>query len=154
MGFFDDLTKKVSSASQSAVQKGKNVVDIQKINSQINDANKTVTDIYLQLGKAYYDNNKDNASEADAALFAEITRQNALIADLENQKRVLKGIAVCPNCGAEIPNTQKFCSNCGAPIPQAEAASAQPAGKVCPTCGEPVEEGQKFCSKCGSSIEQ
>ena len=153
MGFFDDLTKKVSSASQNAVQKGKNVVDIQKLNSQINDANKTITNIYLQLGKAYYENNRNNPMEADAEVFAEVARQEALIGDLKNQVRTLKGIAVCPSCGSEIPNTQKFCSNCGAPLPQAEAAPVQQAGKVCPTCGTPVEEGQKFCSKCGSSVE-
>ena len=148
---FDSITKKISDATQGVTQKGKTFVDVQKLNSQINDLTKSINESYLEIGKSYFEKNKENPSAEDASLFGSITAAEAQIEDLKAQIRALKGISLCPNCGAEVPAGQKFCSNCGNAIAQAEAPAASAA--VCPTCGEPVEPGTKFCSKCGSPIQ-
>lgn len=36
-------------------------------------------------------------------------------------------MAICPNCGANIPDGIQFCSECGAPLPQAPVQQARPA---------------------------
>ena len=150
----DSITKKISDVGQGMTQKGKNFVDTQKLNSQINDLTKSINDSFLELGTSYYENNKENPSEADAAIFSSITQAQAQIEDLKAQIRAIKGISICSNCGAEVPSSQKFCSNCGTPVEAAPApAPAQAAGKVCPNCGAPVDEGTKFCATCGTPIQ-
>lgn len=150
----DSITKKISSASQSVVQKGKNVADVTKLNSQINEANKVITENYIALGKAYYEQNKENPNAADLEIFSVIAENEAKIEELKAQVRAIKGISLCPNCGAEVASSNKFCPNCGTAMPVPEPApEPAPAGKVCPNCGESVGENEKFCAKCGSPLE-
>lgn len=49
---------------------------------------------------------------------------------------------LCPACGQEIDNSQKFCPNCGCPLSWVD----------CPACGHEIENGQNFCPNCGCSI--
>ena len=49
---------------------------------------------------------------------------------------------LCPACGQEIDNSQKFCPNCGCPLSWVD----------CPACGHEIEKGQNFCPNCGCSI--
>lgn len=149
MSFFDDLSKKIVSTTQNATQKAKDTADVVKLNSQINDLNKTINNGYTELGKKFFDANKDNVPEEFAAVFASINDSTAKIAELQEQIRIIKGIAICPSCGNEVALGQKFCPSCGTQMPEVAA----PAQKICPTCGEPVADGQKFCAKCGSAIE-
>lgn len=150
MSFFDDLSKKIAATTQSATQKAKDTADIVKLNSQINDLTKSINAGYSELGQKYFETYKDNVPEEFESVFAQINESTAKIAELKEQVRVLKGIAVCPSCGSDVPLGQKFCANCGSQIPVVEVAA--PEAKVCPTCGEAVAEGQKFCAKCGSEI--
>lgn len=152
MSFFEDLSKKIAATTQSATQKAKDTADIVKLNSQVNDLNKTIANGYAELGKQYFENNKDNVPEEFAEIFNSINESTAKIAELKDQIKTIKGISTCPSCGNDVPVGQKFCPNCGAQLPEVKAPEA-PVAPVCPTCGEPVAEGQKFCSKCGGSIE-
>ena len=50
----------------------------------------------------------------------------------------------CPNCGTENPETNKFCSNCGKPIITGEV--------TCPKCGTKNPASMKFCGNCGEKL--
>jgi predicted amidophosphoribosyltransferase len=49
----------------------------------------------------------------------------------------------CPNCGADVPEGNKFCGSCGTKM-QAE--------NVCPNCETKNTPGNKFCSNCGQKL--
>ncbi|MBQ8280876.1 MAG: zinc ribbon domain-containing protein [Lachnospiraceae bacterium] len=152
MAFFEDLGRKISETSQSAAQKTKNLAEVTKLNGQVSDLNKSITSFYVEIGKMYYDKTKEAPEEEFAGLFAQITEAEAKIEETKEQIRVIKGIAVCPNCNAEVPMGQKFCSNCGNQI-RTEAQVAEEAGKkVCSVCGAEANADQKFCSKCGGQL--
>ena len=53
---------------------------------------------------------------------------------------------VCPNCGAERPDTDGFCTYCGAPLELEELPCRE-----CRTSNPPTS---KFCSECGASLQQ
>jgi membrane protease subunit (stomatin/prohibitin family) len=53
--------------------------------------------------------------------------------------------AKCPNCGTDNPSTNKFCSNCG--------KSMTPSTLTCSKCGTKNQQGQKFCGNCGEKLE-
>jgi membrane protease subunit (stomatin/prohibitin family) len=54
-----------------------------------------------------------------------------------------KGVK-CPNCGADNPSTNKFCAQCGKPL------ASTP--KNCPKCGYSNQPGQAFCGNCGEKL--
>ncbi len=90
-------------------------------------------------------------------------------------------LVICPDCGKEEDNANRFCKNCGAdltdvePIPEKEEIMngadesvevlqeiiADPieekaedsALRKCPNCGTELKYGGKFCPNCGASLE-
>ena len=59
MAFFDEVGKKLTQASQDAIQKTKDMADITKYNSAISSEEKVLNDIYMQLGKVFYENHEN-----------------------------------------------------------------------------------------------
>ncbi len=53
-------------------------------------------------------------------------------------------MVICPKCGVQNPQTNKFCSGCGAKL----GVQTVP----CPKCKAPVPEGTKFCPECGGQV--
>ncbi len=58
---------------------------------------------------------------------------------------------LCPKCGVENTEGNKFCQKCGASL-IAETPKAEGGKVYCPKCGAENTEGSKHCSKCGSLI--
>ncbi len=51
---------------------------------------------------------------------------------------------VCPSCGKDYEEGDRFCVRCGSTLPQDSAS-----GPACPSCGTPIREDDQFCAKCG-----
>ena len=153
MAFFDDLTKKVSKASQTTIQKTQNMAEVVKLNSQVSDEEKKMKELNAQIGALYVSKYKD-APEADfAALVEAVKEAEAKIAEYKDRIIELKGAGKCPTCGAEVANEAGFCSTCGTPIVKAEPAEPEFEGSFCTTCGAKVRAGSKFCTSCGAPME-
>ena len=148
MAFFDDLGKKISQASQSAVQKTKDITEIAKYNSAISDEEKKIAGLYSEIGKLYVSLYKDAPASEFAALVEGIKASEETIAKYKDQIKDIKGILTCTSCGAEIPTGSAFCSSCGTAAPVVEA----PVGPVCSNCGAALTEGSAFCTSCGASV--
>ena len=90
MGFFDDLGKKLSDASQDVVQKGKEMADTAKFNSQIHDEEKKITAVYGKIGKKYFEVFENAPSEEFKAFIEEIHAAQAKIAEIQEKLNALK----------------------------------------------------------------
>lgn len=152
MAFFEDFGKKVSNASQTTIQKTKNMADIAKLNSMISDEEKKKNEIFLALGKLYYEKAKD-LSEADFMEQIEaITAANERIEENKAKIEQIKKMGKCPQCGETVSNNSSFCSACGYRIEQPVEAEVPVSEKQCPNCGEIVAEGTTFCIYCGTKM--
>ncbi len=116
MAILDDIKETLTKTTKSAMDKGKKLTDTTKLKSQKSSAKKELTELYVELGKSYYEKYKDSASEEDAETFGKIAAAEEKIADLEAQIRAIKGIVLCPACGEENAAGKKFCGSCGAPL--------------------------------------
>lgn len=152
MAFLDNLDRKISQLGQGAMQKTKNVSDSVRLSSAVKEEENKQMEIFRQMGSYYYRMYANQAEGQMKAWCDSVKASQAVIAQYQEQLKILKGVTYCPNCNAEVPLTSAFCSNCGAKmVPQTPVAPAV-SGRVCPACGSPVEEGQRFCTNCGSGI--
>ncbi|MDE7389324.1 MAG: zinc ribbon domain-containing protein [Lachnospiraceae bacterium] len=155
MAFFDNLGKKLSQAGQEVSQQTRIFAETAKLNSSISDEEKQINNLYNQIGKSYFESNKDNeASEYRDAILA-IRDALARIEGYKEQIRKVKGIKVCPNCGAEVTANAAFCTACGSKVPE-PMPEPLPNSLVgnCPNCGAAVNIGSAFCDSCGYTLSQ
>lgn len=57
----------------------------------------------------------------------------------------------CSNCGAEVPDTDKFCVHCGNDLEKQRTEQSAAVG-YCSKCGAPLQKGFKFCVACGAPV--
>lgn len=153
MGFFDNIGKTISDASQGAIQKGKEIADIAKYNSLISEEEKKTAGIYEQLGRKYVEVKGDSAEDIFKEYIDAIKTSGEKISEYQKKIVDVKGISKCPSCGAEVPNGSLFCAVCGAKI---KVSSEQSEGnsKFCDACGAAIADGSKFCTSCGKAVEE
>ena len=94
MGFFDELGKKISDASQDVMQKGKEMADTAKFNSMIHDEEKKITAVYSKIGKKYFEDFKNAPAEGFKELVDEIYAAQAKIAEFQEKLKALKADVV------------------------------------------------------------
>jgi len=114
MSAWDDLKGTLFAAGRDVSQKAKEVSEVAKLKMDIHTKEDFVEKQFAILGRAYYEANKDNASEKDVAQFAVITEAMEEIKRMNQQVMDIQGVLQCPNCGKKVPAGNAFCSDCGA----------------------------------------
>lgn len=140
MALWDNITRKASAVTEKAVQQAKNLSELAKLHTQIADTEKTITDNYTQIGKLYAAAHPDDFEDCYAAPMAAISGAQQELQILRKQVQDLKGVAVCPKCGAEVAIDAAFCSACGAEMPKAEPVEAEVVTEDVPAAQAPAEE--------------
>ncbi|MGI6124152.1 MAG: zinc-ribbon domain-containing protein, partial [Acetivibrionales bacterium] len=109
---FDDVKK----FGRNITDKGKDVIEITKLNSQINSEKDKIKDFYVKIGeevyKAYATGQTSNYDE----ICGQIKQVEDTINELTAKVLELKNAAKCPNCGAEVAKETTFCSKCGTKV--------------------------------------
>ena len=90
MGFFDELGKKISGASQEVVQKGKEMADTAKFNSMIHDEERKISAVYGKIGKKYFEDFQNAPTEGFKDFVDEIHAAQAKIAEIQEKLKALK----------------------------------------------------------------
>lgn len=125
------------------------------------EANQAVKNAIQELGKAYFEANKNNS---ESEYFARVKQIQKCMDNekLCHQYRLsLEGKTQCEKCGAVITSDSAFCNKCGSTMTQwdfssltggvFQMGSASNIG-LCPTCGKPLAAGAAFCEVCGTKV--
>ncbi|MBE5960189.1 MAG: zinc ribbon domain-containing protein [Lachnospiraceae bacterium] len=121
MAFFDKLGETLSSKGRDVAKKAKELAEVTSLNGQINAKEELIRHTYEEIGKAYYEANKNDENAMYVKQCEQVAALRHEINKLHRQIQAIKGIQVCMTCGSEIPAGSAFCPGCGAPI-----ASAKP----------------------------
>lgn len=113
MSAWDDLKGSLFAAGRDVSQKAKEVSEVAKLKMDIHTKEDFVEKQYAALGRAYYEANKNNVSEKDAAQFRVIGEAIEEIKRMNQQVLDIQGVIQCPNCGKKLPIGTSFCSDCG-----------------------------------------
>ncbi len=117
MGVFDKMGDAISNVSKDVVDKVKSNNDIGKLKQQIEYEEAKIYDGYIELGKDLFENKPENISEAAQKVCTDIDARLSRISRIKIQINDIKGIKICPACGATITNNFLFCGLCGAKLP-------------------------------------
>ena len=109
MAFFDDVKR----FGKNLTDKGKDVIEITKLNSQINAEKDKIKDFYVKIGEEVYKAYSAGEETACNEYCAEIKNIEDTINELTAKVLELKNATKCPNCGAEVAKDTSFCSTCG-----------------------------------------
>lgn len=154
MAFFDKLGEK----SKDVAQKAKDMKIVMGLNSQIANQKDIIKKTYSELGEAYFKDNIGNEESPYAELLNRISDAEEAIEKLNEQIKDIKGIQTCPNCGADLEDSDLFCKKCGTklePKPKVEEDNAEgTVNAFCSNCGAKLKDGVSFCGACGTKIEK
>lgn len=157
----DFLKKNMPKAEVPAENSGK----IREAENCWMQAKKSIDDAVYELGKAYYEANKDNTASEFAAQIETINTKMKVEYTWHQYRLSLDGQRMCDSCKSFITADSAFCNRCGAPVtpidfstilstttntPQAADNAGQ--GLCCPKCGKKLVAGAMFCEACGTKI--
>ena len=127
-------------------------------------AKKSMNDAIYELGKVYFEANKDNTSSEFAAKIETINTKTKEEYIWHQYRLSLEGQRMCDSCNSLITSDSAFCNRCGAAVTQIDFSSIlNPTnnmqsdsnanqGKNSPKCGKKLVEGALFCEACGTKI--
>lgn len=137
-----------------------------KIKHMIRSTDTSMNKIFVEIGKAFYEENKDaELAEPYAALVEQVVDLAAQKAFLEQDLAKLDETVTCSECGAKLNISQKFCCECGtknarydemmaakqaeeaAKAEAAEAEVAEAEEELAEPTEEILEEGQEYVEK-------
>ncbi len=118
MAFLEGVTEKITKAGQGVAQSTKNMAGTVKLNSSIAEEEKQIKANYTRIGEAYYQAHKEEPEAEMAEWISAITESMGRIAEYREQLQKIKGLCVCPSCGAENSADSAFCAHCGAKLGQ------------------------------------
>ena len=150
MAFFEQIGKRLADAGQGVAQQTKNFADVTRLNSEISEKERKITQLYQTIGQTYYQNHSQAPEPEYRQAVEEIRALLTEIAQHQEEIKQIKGIVKCPGCGADVPLQAVFCNACGARM-----ASRSPApgdGVPCPACGALSPRGNRYCTHCGVKL--
>lgn len=115
MSVLDNITKKVTDTARAAAKKSGSVVEVTRLNININAEEEKIRKIYSEMGKQLYEDYNEGKIVGEKLLehCLKIDEIIGGIADMRDKILELKNIKACPNCGMELDIEMEYCYKCG-----------------------------------------
>ena len=97
MAFLDDLSRKLTQVGQEAASQTKVFAETTRINAKISDEERQLNAMFMQLGRNYFDANKDDPTAAFADTINNIKDAIHRIEVYRGDIRRARGMVTCPN---------------------------------------------------------
>ncbi len=117
MSFLKNFGKSVDSAVKKTVERSKDLSEIARLNSDIVKLKAKIEMEYSEIGENAYKAYSEGVENVKMSESLEIIKD--LFAQIEEKKEeilVVKGITICPQCGAELDMICVYCGTCGTKI--------------------------------------
>ena len=89
-----------------------------KLNLNISEEERKIDTAYEQIGKWYVEKHREDAEEDVKTWLDAIAVSEARIKECRESIHQMKGVAICPSCGASVDADAAFCSACGQKMPE------------------------------------
>lgn len=114
----NEVAGQIGKKTEPIVKKTEEMVEIQKVKSQIRDLENHNEYDLCDLGEIVFAKYKDELVQDEdfVAICEEIEQRLEAIENLELRIAELKGVEICKNCEMVLPKGVSYCSNCGAKV--------------------------------------
>lgn len=116
MASWEEFKGSLFAAGRDVSQKAKEMSEITKLKLDIRSKEDFIEKQFANIGRAYYEANKEDASEKDAEQFAVIAEAMEEVVRMKQQVLMIQGAEECPKCGKKVPEGTSYCSECGTKI--------------------------------------
>lgn len=151
MAFMNNMRDRLSQASQSTVQKARDLSELAKLNGAVSSAEKQISELYGKIGYEVYYTHRNNPLPEVAELILQVSDLHHAIEEYKAQIKAINMADTCPKCGAKTSKGMAFCSGCGHKLISEEASVAERA-IFCINCGAQLPADSLFCTSCGQKI--
>lgn len=148
--FIEGVGKKISQTSQNALEKTKQLAEISKINMKLNKEEEQLEKLYANLGRLYYQLNKDQLEIIYQDIGGAIAGSIETIGYYQKMLHEVKGLKYCESCGKEATEGAVYCSHCGQGL---DSQGRELVYRVCTSCGAVSTDEEAACSECQKSLE-
>ena len=116
--FFEELGKYIGETATTVGNKAGEVIETQKLKSQVRSLTHENTVDLLELGRGVYEQYKSGAvlDEKAEGLCEAISSREESIAEFEEKIAAIRA-GKCPNCGKMVAKEMVFCPYCGEKMP-------------------------------------
>lgn len=150
MDFFNKIGSKITEASQGVQVQAKTMTETTRLNLAISNNDKDIANLYMELGKEYFNSINATPSGLGDAFVNKINELLLDNSDIRADLANIKGVIFCQNCNAECPISYNCCSSCGTTLNK--SAITLNLSPCCTNCGKQIADGLRFCTGCGSPI--
>lgn len=128
MSVLDNITKKVTDTAKAAAKKSGSVVEVTKLNMNINTEEEKVRKVYSDMGRMLYEDYTEGKNVGER-LLEHCVKIDEIIQGIDDMKQKileLKNVKACPNCGMELEVDMTYCYKCGKKQEDEEIEEAAP----------------------------
>ena len=131
-----------------------NKTEINRLTKAIAAEEQNINLAFQRMGQTYFAAHRNDPEDSQKASIQAVLDAMQRASAYKDQINVLRGIAICPNCKAEVDITAAFCSHCGGrmPVQAPPVQQAAPNAAACPNCGNVCTPGTRFCNLCGTRL--
>lgn len=115
MSVLDNITRKVTDTAKAAAKKSSSVVEVTKLNMNINVEEDKIRKLYAEMGKQLYEEYSEGGN-IEGKLLEKCMRIDEIIANIDEMREKileLKNVKACPNCGIILDIDMEYCHKCG-----------------------------------------
>lgn len=118
MGLLDNTVSKAREVIDSAEKTAKTTVAVQKLKIKAIGIDRSLTDLYVQLGRMVYQSSQkaDAVPEEQSELIAKIEEKLQELETVKEKIVFTEGGTVCLSCGALNLDGSNYCHKCGKEI--------------------------------------
>lgn len=115
MSVLDNITKRVTDTAKAAAKRSGSVVEVTRLNMNINTEEDKIRKIYSEMGKLLYEDYTEGKIVGEKIL-EQCTKIDDIIGNIDGMRDKileLRNIKACPNCGNELDIEMVYCYKCG-----------------------------------------
>jgi rubrerythrin len=116
MELFGKFNDKLSEKSKDMAKIAKDMTGTVILNTKISSCENTIKEAQIQIGKKYFEAYEKDPAPEYKEFFETIIKAKETIERYKEEKRSLKGIHLCSDCGGEVPDNADYCPSCGAKV--------------------------------------
>ena len=107
MAFMNNMRDRLTQASQSTVQKAKDLSELAKLNGAVSNAEKQISELYGKIGYEVYCAYCNAPLPEVAELIQQVTDLHQTIEACKAQIKAINTADTCPQCGAKSKRFKK-----------------------------------------------